>query len=236
MIISILIPTCKEFGKLTDLIREVEETSTGNYEIVWTCQKSSASDNRNIALDKASGDMIVMIDDDMTGFYKGWNEELIKPLLEDTSIMLVSARLLDKEGKPGQTSSDCFSLDPDIIDVPRTPTATIAFWNNDLRFDTKYIGSGFEDTDWAFQMEVTFDKRIVINNQVRLIHLNDMKFQRENFQKNRRVFETKWVDRLNSGNKPKWCRVNPAGLYNSYCSFYGKEQEACSKCRFYRRV
>jgi glycosyltransferase involved in cell wall biosynthesis len=153
-------------------------------EIIVSGQEGSAAYNRNYCLDKATGDVIVMIDDDITGFYSGWVEDLVKPL-EDNSISIVSARLLNKDGTNAPMMYDG---QPQYKIVP---SSCVAFRKTPIRFDEGYVG-GFEDTDFCKQMDTVHpDKKVLVNEKCRLIHLNEKKRQ-ENYANARRYFVSKW--------------------------------------------
>jgi hypothetical protein len=129
----------------------------------------------------------------MAGFYTGWWQELMRPLLEDPRVVMTSARLLDRHENVGPMMFRG-DLDADTTDVPRVPTACIAFRNDGLRFNEAFIGSGFEDDDFCAQIARKYDSpRFVINNKVRLIHINEMKNQTgEYYQKNKITFNSIW--------------------------------------------
>jgi hypothetical protein len=133
-----------------------------------------------------------MMDDDMAGFYAGWWEELIRPL-EDPNVLIVSARLTKATGENGLMMFDGDTI-RNVAVVPRVPTACIAFRNTDIRFDEEYLGSGFEDDDFCAQLTRRYPHgRFVINNRVRLIHLNEQKEQGRYFEANRARFYSKWL-------------------------------------------
>jgi hypothetical protein len=73
-------------------------------------------------------------------------------------------------------------------------TACVAFRRTDLRFDENFIGSGFEDDDYCYQLRAQNPKaRFVVDNGVMVTHLNEMKNQRGRFfDHNKRYFQQKW--------------------------------------------
>jgi len=179
--ISILIPTCKQESEIQNQITDIKNTISLNSEIIYSCTKNSASINRNICLNKALGDTIIMLDDDITGFFQGWDNKLIE-LLNKDDIMLVSARLLKTTGENGFMMGDTGNHHKDYIVVEKVPTACVAFRKNNIRFDENFIGSGFEDDDFIKQMKIVFpNKNVIINNNCRLIHINEMKNQHNEF-------------------------------------------------------
>jgi glycosyltransferase involved in cell wall biosynthesis len=147
-------------------------------------QKGSRSYNRNYYLDRADGDIIILMDDDITGFYDGWEQDLIKPL-EDNSISIVSARLVDEQGKniPMMFDGTKYNI---------VPTGCIAFRKTGVRFDENYTEYGYEDTDFCRQMELIYpNKKTLINNNCKLVHLTIDKGIRSK-DKSRRYFLNKW--------------------------------------------
>lgn len=195
---KILIPTCKQLGQLAPLLKELEairETS----EIYLSCLPESAAVNRNYILSHVrDGEIAIMIDDDISGFYPGWTDDLAEPL-RDESVVMVSARLLDPDGTFGPTCSRCYDPTPDEIEVFSNgecvmPTAAIAFRHRGHMFDEQFIGSGFEDSDWMHQyLAADPGCRFIQSNKCRLIHRNEMKNQKGQYWKhNQAVFYNKW--------------------------------------------
>lgn len=198
--LDIIIPTCKSLDQVRDKIEEVEAHTKSDHRLIVTCQSVSASKNRNYGLEIAESPIVIMIDDDMCGFFDGWETKLIEPFAIDNTICMTSARLMNENGLYGQTSADNYDMQTNWAYVRRKvlPSSAIAFINTELRFDETYIGSGFEDTDYCFQFyhkdpSYTF----VINNEVELIHLNEMKEQKgDNWLKNESYFLDKWDGKM----------------------------------------
>lgn len=185
--ISICIPTCRTREEISAQICTIEGYSQG-HEIYASCiQDGSASVNRNNCLDNTTGDTIIMIDDDIAGFYPGWAEDMVEPL-KDSTVTVASARLLNPDGTPGlmMYRGDHKTA---ISDVPRVPTAAVVFRRNNLRFNEAYKRSGFEDDQWCFEMQEMFGGRVVINNNCRLIHSNEQKGQSEAWEYNKKIFD-----------------------------------------------
>lgn len=193
---SIIVPTFRDREEVKDLLAEIEKTATGDYELIATCQKGSAAQNRNYGLDESKGDVIIMLDDDICDLPYGWNEELARPLFEEKDVVLVSARLMNPNGSLGLNMGGNYDVSKEVVvvDSGYVPTACIAFKKDDLRYDENYVGSGFEDTDHNNQMMQKYPKsKHVINNNVRVVHKNEMKNQRgENWEKNKAYYMTKW--------------------------------------------
>jgi len=213
--IDIIIPTCKEYKDVESQIAELVQNTEIEYKLIVTCQKASSSWNRNFGLNCSNAEYIIMIDDDIFGFKKGWAATLIDTL-QDQSICMVSGRCMMPDGVSMAPVGHCeYRMDPEIIDIPRLkegilPSSIIAFRKTHLRFDINIIGAGFEDADICFQMYEYFkgEKRFVVNNKCKVIHTNERKgyggrkeyktFDAEVNKKviphNRRYFHKKWYE------------------------------------------
>lgn len=197
---TIIIPTCKTPIEIAPLMCNVEGFSQG-CKIIATCEKVSAAVNRNKGLTLARWcepygivfGIVIMLDDDIAGFYPGWWQDLIKPL-EDSSIVLVSARLADINGNPGPMMFAGDINAPYLTCVPRVPTACIAFRDTGILFDERFKGSGFEDDDFCAKLFKQYpDGKVVINNKCKMIHVNEQKNQGgATFEENRKLFENMW--------------------------------------------
>jgi glycosyltransferase involved in cell wall biosynthesis len=190
---DIIIPTCKKIDEISPLLGIVGFNSP-DCTIIATCKPVSAAINRNDGLNQATSDIVIMIDDDTGGYYKNWWRDLIRPLIEDSSIVYVSARLIKEDGTPAPMMHNNPCMTRDVVDVPYAPTACVAFRNDNLRFDEGYIGSGYEDTDFCEQLKIRYpNKWFVINNTCRIIHKNEQKFQHGKFAElNRQRYQQKW--------------------------------------------
>jgi len=137
------------------------------------------------------------MDDDVSGFTPGWYEEFIKPL-EDKNVVMVGARLTNKDGQVVITSSGNNDLSKDYVDenIRHLPGTVIAYRRNDLgeiRWDEEYYGGSWNDTDFCEQLKAKFPEgKFVINNKVQIKHLNEMKEQSANFDNNQERFFEKW--------------------------------------------
>ncbi|MDD5394916.1 MAG: FkbM family methyltransferase [Thiothrix sp.] len=226
MTISICIPTCQTADEIAPLMNCLEGFCE-NHEVYASCKKQSAAANRNDCLDNTSGEIVLMVDDDIAAFYQGWVEDMIAPL-NDPSVLITSARLLNPDGSQGLMMYQGNSHG-DLSDVPRVPTAAIAFRRNNLRFfdDVEaqkagypegYQLSGFEDDSFVAEMqELNPRGRIVINNKCHLIHINEKKGQGQAWDKNFKLFHSIW-DESPDGTKRTRKRV--------YFSEYGEDRWA----------
>lgn len=182
MKISICIPTIKK--EINKQLEDIKKYISSDAEIFASSQDVPVAVNRNYCLDKAKGDIIIMVDDDITGFFPNWDKILIKPL-EDNSVSIVSARLINSDGTPAPMMYDG---QPQYKIVP---TACIAFRKTEMRFDERFIRN-FEDVDFCKQMAIAYpQKRIFVNEDCKLIHLNEKKRQNEP-NNDRKHFVSKW--------------------------------------------
>lgn len=198
--IDIIIPTCKSQKGIEPFLRKVQESISDNFNILPTCFRASAATNRNFGLNMSMSEIVIMMDDDIKGFFPGWADELIKPLQNE--VVMVSARLMQSKTKPGVMMNITPDLSKQYQSIPEQllPSACIAFRKDDTRFDEAYIGSGWEDTDFCYQLNAKYPEgKYLINNDVKLIHKNEMKNQMNtNFLKNKFYFKSKWHIHENS--------------------------------------
>ena len=190
---DILIPTNKDRGKLWRQIRSIERTAPG-CRVIATCFNASAATNRNWAL-LHSGPLVVMVDDDVRGYFPGWAEKLCEPLA-DPSVVMVSARLVQPNGKPGVMMNIRPDFSQEVVVVPdrMVPSACIAFRNDGTYYDETYAGAGFEDTDHCMQLGKKYPDGVwMIHNGVKMVHKNEMKGQQDyRFLQNRAYYLRKW--------------------------------------------
>jgi hypothetical protein len=184
---DIIIPTHKSEIEITPLVGDVAGHSFG-CKVIKTCKKQSAAANRNHGLDQATSDIVIMIDDDVCGFSLGWWRNLVAPLVEHEDIVFVSARLMDPDGRNGAMMFQG-DITAELADVKQAPTACCAFRNDGTRFDNAFVGSGWEDTFFCECLKHKYPGgRVVINNAVQIVHMNEEKNQRENHEHNEAMF------------------------------------------------
>jgi glycosyltransferase involved in cell wall biosynthesis len=189
---DILIPSCKAIKQLRGIYAEIQRNTTGNFRLIIAANPGiSAARNRNACLNHSHAQYILMMDDDITGLYPSWNRHLIRELKSDPSISIVSARLMHKNGSPAPMMSSKYILDGDFEEVKKIPTACTGFRQTLVRFDENFKGSGFEDDAFCLAM----GPRIIIDNRVKVIHLNEMKYQQENWEHNKKYFEETYASR-----------------------------------------
>lgn len=201
MAADILIPSCKHQDALKPLLADIEATVGGKPRIILSCNPWSAAKNRNHCLAQAAEGPVVMLDDDISAFPAGWNERLVSVLTEQPGCVMASARLLRSDGLPGRMGGigDNGLFQTEGVYEVKGPqrklvTACFAFRNEpDIRFDENYVGSGFEDDDLSAQLRRKYPGALfLVVCDVAVIHLNEMKNQSENFERNKQYFQKKW--------------------------------------------
>jgi len=195
---DIIIPSFLPAKNLRLLEAEIEDKTIPPFNIIKIRKFQSAAKNRNYGLNRAKSPYVIMIDDDICDLPYGWNRRLIRTLKHHPRITAVSARLMQKNGMPGLNSANNFDLKKELIDCPMIPTACCVFRNPDrkygvkTRFDERYIGSYWEDTDFFRQLQKDESKEnFLIDNRCKVVHLNDGKGGNNVYNKN--LFESKWV-------------------------------------------
>lgn len=195
--IDIIIPSHRNLSDIQNQINAMESTRTLPGKIISTGLKASASENRNAGLNKSNTEYVIMTDDDLSGFTKGWDSRLYNLLISHPEFSMISPRLMDKYGKfgsmLGSNSQPNISIYAAIGN--RIPSACILFRRNfEIFFDEGFIGSGFEDTDFISQnvkKDPTY--KVAISNTERITHLNEMKNQKGvYFTHNHAYYINKW--------------------------------------------
>lgn len=198
--IDVVIPTCKPYEQVEPLVREVEATTGVPVKIIPTCQNGSAAFNRNLGLKIAKSDPIIMIDDDVTHFPYGWVRRMAEVMSFYDNCVMLTAELLTPSYTPGPMMgmSSLVRLPGvsavEVVKSRRLITACCAIRPNGIHFDTRYEGSGFEDDDYSMQLRQYYGQQAtwLIVHDVVVVHKNEMKFQQEHFEANKRKFNEKW--------------------------------------------
>jgi hypothetical protein len=120
---DIIIPTCKTEIQIAAMMVDLQGYCLEN-KVIATFLPASAAVNRNAGLKKATSKIVIMVDDDISGFWDGWWQELIRPL-EMPNCVYVSARLMRPDGRPGAMMFEG-DRNPPLTIVPRAPTACVA--------------------------------------------------------------------------------------------------------------
>lgn len=181
---SILIPSydpeLKRFDMVLDLIKSVEMNSVGkDYEIILRKNGRSYTDSHNDALKSATGDHIVVLNDDVLIQDPQWLEKLAIP-------DCISSWRLAEFGLTGEAVPDfaCWSMSREVFEkiglLDETYRDGINFEDNDYAYRAKELGIGFH------------------NSGVQLIHYGNQSLHsqhhdyRARIEANERIFRTKW--------------------------------------------
>jgi glycosyltransferase involved in cell wall biosynthesis len=194
--ITICVPTNKTQAEVVKQREDILSTiKSGDVEVFASCQVGSAAFNRNYCLDKAKGNIIIMLDDDITGFFPGWDTVLVAPLINDVSVSMVSARLLKEDNSPARMMYDNRDYSPGYhaSHYNLVPTGCVAFKKSVVRFDEFYTVR-YEDADFCNQMKLMYpEKSMFINNDCKLVHKGGYhKHHWLEERKDRRHYHVKW--------------------------------------------
>jgi len=194
-VIDVIIPSCKQREEVEPLIAEVLRTAGCQVNVIATCQPKSAAVNRNLGLDQATSDPRVMIDDDLARLPQGWVRRMAAVMAEHPRCVMLTVELMAPDGKRGLMAGDPPRGDSGVSVVPskKLLTACFACRDDGLRFDERYLGSGFEDDDYCHQLRSHHPTGVwMICHDVKIVHLNEMKNQAAPFEVNKRRFQEKW--------------------------------------------
>ena len=191
---AVIVPTCRKRENMQFLVELIRSVTPAEFPVFATCLNSSAAVNRNHGMMRfEEAESFIMVDDDIAGFFPGWAEKLLEPLTGHVG--MVSARLMRPDWSPGIMMNYPVNLSDELYEAGDKilPSAAIAFKNTGIFFDEKYVASGFEDTDYCFQLnQQNPATRYIIHNGVKLIHFNEQKGQGEVWQANKAYFHEKW--------------------------------------------
>jgi glycosyltransferase involved in cell wall biosynthesis len=190
---DILIPVFRPNEEVGGTLAEIYRKTIPPYNIIISSKEQSAARNRNYGLERSRSPYVIMCDDDITALPWGWNRTLIEILKAHGDVIAVSARLLDRKGRVGRNSANNYDLSRPLVTVKNIPTACCAFRSTDTRCDERYVRAGWEDTDFFLQMKEKHGGRIVIANDVRVVHLNEEKNEGgAGNVENQKLFHDKW--------------------------------------------
>lgn len=203
-IIKVIIPTQKSAKQLEWLIEQIKSTACIPCQVYVTgLANGSASQNRNKGLEWAKDDKwVCMVDDDCQFTYPGWLKQLATTMARD-EVVFASASLYSPSGLPAYMTGlqDCGGMHHPSgeweVPTKRVLTACCVFKPNGLRFDENFIGSGFEDTDYCNQLsKLKPEGKFIVDFNSKAVHVNEMKEQRNNWNWNHLVYQSKWTDNL----------------------------------------
>lgn len=213
---DIILVTNKEPSEVVPKLKIITDTIGKDHFLIYTGLDKSASANRNKGLERVESDIFIMMDDDIDGFYYGWLDDLIEPMLKDESIVVTSARLLKEDGTKGFMMGDNKNYNLGAHEVDRStykgyyrvPTACLAIRKSGLRFDEGFIGSGYEDTDFLNRLNVAFPEgKMVINNSCQLTHYNHQVNQGGGyFEHNKKHYLSLYPDDTTVQNQRDWTK------------------------------
>ena len=169
-VVSIIIPTLKKPEEIAGLIAEIKNTVVHELDLIIASGKRGAAANRNVGLEQATGEFIIMCDDDIEQLPRGWDKDLIDAL-KKTGASMVGARLLNLNGSLQKTNYRNYDLSTDFVEVRRMIGALNISRNNGLRYDKNYLWWGREDTDFCKQLGGKF----FVANTVKVVHRNEHK-------------------------------------------------------------
>ena len=184
--------------ELSPLMSELEGyIETKNFslqKIIPTCINASAAVNRNHGLKQSDSDFVIMVDDDIYGYYHNWIDDLLTPVVLNKKAY-ISARLMRPDGTQGIMMDDGKSdVKTPLLSVLGIPTSAVGFYRRlteNISFNEDYIGSGFEDTQFCIEMRELAGAEVLINNKCKLIHVNERKSQDGVYwDYNSNIFET----------------------------------------------
>jgi len=193
MKVSIIIPTIKTEEEIANLISEIKSSVVHELELIIASGKRGAAANRNIGLDRATSEFVIMCDDDIERLPHGWDRDLIDAL-KKTGASMVGPRLLNPNGSLQRTNYRNYDLSKDFVEVRRMIGACNVSRNSTLRYDENYLWWGREDTDFCKQLGGKF----FVINTVRVVHRNEHKNpygSKEQEAENFAYFIRKWGTR-----------------------------------------
>ena len=196
----VIIPTRSGPDRLARLVEQIAATAGHPHRIVYTgLSTGSEAAIRNLGLSFAGADVVAMVDDDVAFDSVGWLRVLAEALARP-EVVMVSAQLFNPGGGYAYMTglSDCgLEGRPDgetVVPTKRLLTACCAFRPCGLRFDERYVGSGFEDVDFCNQLaQARPDGAFLVCHAARAVHRNEAKEQRGlNWKHNEALYKTKW--------------------------------------------
>ena len=202
--LTVIIPAYDDTPLLRRAIWAVKSTAHHPFELLVRPSKvQSVAENRNDCLDRTSTDLVAFLDDDVL-LPAHWMSRMMAILTRDRTIGAVSAFLQFPDGSP-QTRRERLGED-ELWDVPIPGTCFIYSRSRvgDLRFDPRFRGSQWEDTDWIWRVREQ-SLRTVMTGAVVVVHEHRMT-QNDWLEHNRKEFREKWGRLPDSG---ETCAISP---------------------------
>lgn len=177
------------------MVSEIVRTAGLPVRVFASCRPLSAAGNRNLCLEWAQSDTILMLDDDIEQFPPGWARRMADVMDEHRDCVMLSPELMAPDGNPGLMMGDPprGGIGVSVVASRKLLTACIAIRANDLRFDERFLGSGFEDNQYCDDLRERHPEGTwMIVHDVRVVHRNEMKNQGGAiFEENKRRYEQK---------------------------------------------
>lgn len=179
--IDIIIPTLRTPEEVAPLVAEIERTAGLPVRVYATCTRASASVNRNLGLDWAESEIVFQVDDDTSEYPDGWVAKMVSVMDEHPECVMCSAQL-----KVPGTATPSFMMGgfrPKRAGISaaaerKLPTACVAVRRNQLRFNEGFIGSGFEDDLYCWELRQMYPSgTFLICHDVWVGHANERKKQ-----------------------------------------------------------
>ena len=170
MKVSIIIPTVRPEKEIADPIAEIKATVYYPLDLIVVSGMRSSATNRNIGLDRAKGEFVIMCDDDIEGYPMHWDKGLID-VLEKTGATIVGARLLKLDGSLAPVNYQNYDISKLYVETRTMITACCVIRNTKLRHDENFIGWGWDDNDFCKQL----GGKSYVANAVKVIHRNEHK-------------------------------------------------------------
>ncbi len=189
--VDIIVPAYRITHNLSRLLEEIQHKTQPPYNLIIIHKEKSAARNRNDGLKASKSKFVIMIDDDICELPYLWNKLLIDRLLYNPDVCAVSARLLEEEGRAAVNTANNFDLSKDFVEVDCIPTACCIFRNPselELEFDERMMGSGWEDTLFFNKLKLRTGGKILIDNTVKVVHLNRETNNNQWFEYNKQIF------------------------------------------------
>jgi glycosyltransferase involved in cell wall biosynthesis len=190
-IVNIIIPVYEATSNLFRTVWSVKHSADMPYHLIIAEEKQCVAKNRNAGLERAEGNLIVFIDDDVL-LPGGWLSLLAAALEQHEKIGVVSAQMT---GLGGQAQNG-------LHDIPRnqlaqcTPPGTCFMYDRKklegCTFDEEYTGSQWEDTDFMKQVQA-MGLICVASGSVWILHDNQFtEANKEVWLQNEKRFNEKW--------------------------------------------
>ncbi|MEM7205300.1 MAG: glycosyltransferase [Planctomycetota bacterium] len=188
--VSVIIPAHRDSAKLRRAMWSVATTADLPFELIVALAPQSVAKNRNAGLDRASQDVVAFLDDDVL-LPAHWLSRLVEALAGARDLGAVSARLTFADGRPQMRDAALGGADgPAATTIPGTCFVYSRRRVNDQRFDHRYRGSQWEDTDWVWHVHQR-GLRTVVCRDVHVVHEHQVG-PKPHLEDNMRYFLGKW--------------------------------------------